>query len=168
MQPVTVAIADADYDRRISYEHSLRDETGVKLLTDIASSNDAKLTTRRAKSRSNIAVSENEVARARRLRPRVLLVDLDLCAEINFSMLASLHRECPETFVVLLVDDDNSTSEETVMKAMEAGARGYLSRETVHRYLSRAAQVIERGEVWVPRKMLGKIMDRVMRHEVLR
>lgn len=166
MQPVTVAIADADSDRRIKYEHSLRDELGVKLLVDVTSSNDAMFTTRRAKSRTSISVPENEVARAKRLKPRVLLVDLNLSSEVNFSMLASLRRECPEIFVVLLVDDESSKSEDMIMQAMAAGARGYLSRTTAHRNLSRVAQVVERGEIWAPRKMLGKIMERVLHHEV--
>lgn len=168
MQPVTVAIADADSDRRTRYEQSLRDELGVVLLTNVTSSNDAMFASRRAKSRAHIPVAENEVARAKRLKPRVLLVDSNLCSGENFPMLASLRRECPETFVVLLIDDDGSISEETIIQAMDAGARGYLSRETAQRNLSRVAQVVERGEIWVPRKMLGKILDRVLHHEVLR
>ncbi|MDO8413033.1 MAG: DNA-binding response regulator [Gallionellaceae bacterium] len=167
MHPITVAIADADGNRRIRYEHSLQDDLGVVLLTDVASSNEAEFETRRAKPRTNITVAENELARAMRLNPRVLLVDLNLCSDVNFSMLGSLHRQCPATFVVLLVEGSGSISEEAIMQAMEAGARGYLSRETAHHELAKVAQVVGRGEIWAPRKMLGKIMDRVLRHEVL-
>ena len=168
MQPVTVAIADADSDRRARYEHSLRDELGVVLLTNVTSSNDAMFASRRAKSRAHIPVTENEVARAKRLKPQVLLIDSNLCSGGKFPMLVSLRRECPETFAVLLIDDDCSVSEDMIIQAMDAGARGYLSHEAAQRNLSRVAQVVERGEIWVSRKMLGKIMDRVLRHEVLR
>lgn len=164
MQPVSVAISDTDSDRRIKFEHSLRNETGVKLLTNITSSNDAVFTTRREKSRESISVTENEVARAKRLNPRVLLVDSNLCSDA--SMLESLRQECPGTFVVLLVEDENSMSEDMIIQAMEAGVRGYLSRENGNRHLSKVAQVVERGEIWAPRRMLGKIMDRVLRHEL--
>ena len=167
MQPVTVAVADADSDRRARYEHSLRDELGVVLLTNVASSNDSTLVSRRAKSRAHISATENEVARVKRLKPRVLLVDSNLCSGEDMTMLVSLRRECHETLVVLLVADESSISEEMIIQAMGAGARGYLSRETAQRNLSRVAQVVERGEIWVPRKMLCKIMDRVLRHEVL-
>ena len=98
--------------------------------------------------------------------PRILLVDLNLCAELNSSVLSTLRRECPETYVVLMVDDDSIMSEDLIMQAMEDGARGYIGRETSHRLLSRVAQVVDRGEVWAPRKMLGQMMDRVLNHEV--
>ncbi len=166
MQTVTVAVADADSDRRTKYEHSLRDEPGIALLTNVVSSNDPMVVSRRAKSRAHIPAAENEVARAKRLKPRVLLVDSDLCSGENLSMLASLRQECHETLVVLLVAEDSSISEELIIQAMGAGARGYLSRETAQRNLSRVAQVVDCGDIWVPRKMLGKILDRVLHHEV--
>ena len=162
MQPVTVAVADADNDRRAKYEHSLRDELGVVLLTNGVSSNNSTLVSRRAKSRAHIPATENEVARAKRLKPRVLLVDSNLCSGENLSMLASLRRECQETLVVLLVADESSISEEVIIQAMGAGVRGYLSREAAQHNLSRVAQVVDRGDIWVPRKMLGKILDRVL------
>lgn len=165
MQPVSVAVSDSDSDRRTSYEHALRGEPGVALLTNGVSSNGVMLAGRRAKSRARTSVTENEVARAKRLKPCVLLVDSNLCASENFSMLASLRRECPETFVVLLVDD-SWISEDMIIQAMGAGVRGYLRHEDAQRYLSRVAQVVERGEIWVSRKMLGKIMNRVLNHEV--
>lgn len=165
MQPVTVAVADADSARRTRYEHSVRDEHGVSMLSDGASSNDAYFEPRRTHSRANISVTENEVARARRLMPRILLVDLNLCEDINFSVLSTLHRECPDTYVVLIVDDDSAISENFIMQAIEDGVRGYIGRQTSHQILSKVAEVVDRGEIWASRKMLGKIMDRVLNNE---
>ena len=166
MQPVTVAVADADFDRRMRYEHSLQGAAGVKVLTNVASSNDAVFEPRRAKSRANITITENEVARVKRLKPRVLLVDFNLCSDTGLSMLTSLRQECPETYVVLLIDNDDAINEDMIMQAMETGVRGYLSHETAQRKLQKVAQVVELGEVWAPRKMLGKLLNRVTRHEV--
>ena len=163
MQPVSVAIADVDRGRRTKYEHALRGMAGVKLLENVASGVDAVFTTRRAKVRTNVSVIEDELARVKRLMPRVLLMDIKLCPDENCIMLESLHHECPATLVVLVGDE--SDSEELIMKALEAGARGYLSHEVAHHQFPKVASVVSRGEVWVSRKMLGRVMDRVQHRE---
>jgi DNA-binding NarL/FixJ family response regulator len=61
---------------------------------------------------------------------------------------------------VLLTDD--TVNESRILQALEVGAIGYLKNEAVELHLSRAVTVVGRGEAWVPRKMLGKIMDRVL------
>lgn len=166
MQPVSVAIADVDYGRRATYEHSLRDEPGVRLLANVASDTGtptSRYPDRRARSRENVTVIEDELARVKRLMPRVLLMDMSLCADESCIMLKSLRRECPETLVVLVGDE--SGDEDLILKALETGARGYLSHEAAHHHLPRVAPVIDRGEVWVSRKMLGKVMDRIQHRE---
>ena len=163
MQPVSVAIADVDHDRRTRYEYALRGKPDVELLANIASSVDVAFTTRRAKLRTNITVVEDELARVKRLMPRVLLMDIKLCPKENCIMLELLRRECPATLIVLVGDE--SGNEELIMDALEAGARGYLSHETAHQQFPKVASVVSRGEAWVPRKILGKIMDRVQHRE---
>lgn len=172
-QPVTVAIADTDRDRRAGYERFLQGELGITLLTNIASSNevsdenllsghpnDHAFENRRLKPRVNVTASEDEVARIKRLKPLVLLVNLNLCADEDYSLLLSLRRECPDALMVLLTDD--SVHESKMIQALEIGARGYLKYETVQLHLSMAIQVVGRGEAWVPRKMLGNIMDHML------
>lgn len=164
MQPVTVAIADVNHDRRAGYERLLQGEPGITLLTNVASSNEAAnnhaFEDRRLKPRTNVAASEDEVARIKRLKPLVLLVNMNLCTDEDYALLLSLRRECPEALMVLLTDD--SVREDQMMKVLEIGARGYLKYETVQFHLSRAIQVVGRGETWVTRKMLGNIMDHML------
>lgn len=159
MQPITVAIADTDHARQTRVEHSLRGEQGIKILTNVTSSTSDITRERRLKSRSNISPIENFVARVRRLSPRVLLANLEECLEADCAMLVSLRRECPDTVVLLLADE--AAREEQIIKALANGARGCLGRGMPLDYFSKAVHVVDRGEAWVPRKMLGKIMDEV-------
>ena len=74
--------------------------------------------------------------------------------------MGALHREYPETLVVLLTD--KSAKEEEIMQALANGARGCLDHEAAPSYFLKAVRVVDRGEIWVTRKMLGKIMDKVL------
>jgi DNA-binding NarL/FixJ family response regulator len=163
-QTVTVAIADTDSDRRTGYERFLQDEHGITLLRNVTSGKEVghsnEYLDRRAKPRTDISASEDEVARIKRLKPLVLLVNLNLCTDEDYALLLSLRRECPEVLMVLLADD--SVEENKIIQALEIGARGYLKYETVQHHLSRAIQAVGHGEVWLPRKMMGNIMDYIL------
>ncbi len=104
-------------------------------------------------------------------RSRILLQELAISAlafflstliihEADFALLEALHREYPETFVVLLTD--KSIHEEHVVQALANGARGCLSHEADPFHFLKAVRVVDRGEIWVTRRMLGKIMDKVL------
>lgn len=159
MQPITVAIADTDRGRQTKFEHSLQGEEGIRVLTNVVSSEGDVVNNRRLKPRTSISAIEDAVARVRRLNPRVLLANLNQCMDEDCAMLVSLRRECPETLVVLLSEE--TVREDQVIQALARGARGCLSRESAPPYLSKVVHVVDRGEAWVPRKMLGKIMDEV-------
>lgn len=164
VQSVTVAIVDADHKRRAAYERLLQGESGITLLTNIQTiteaSNDADFVNRRLKPRTNLSTRDNEVARIKRLKPLILLVNLNLCADEDYALLLSLHHECPEVVMISLVDD--SVSENQILQILEIGTRGYLKNNTAPLYLSKAIKVVGRGEAWVSRKMLGNIMNHMM------
>jgi len=161
MQPITVAIADDDGGRRARFEHSLQAEQGIHVLADVVTSPDEMTANRRLGTRTNMSAIDNLVARIRRLKPRVLLADMKQCTDADCAMLVSLRRECPETLVVLLADE-TEPQEERVMQALAKGARGYLNLEADPLHISKAVHMVDRGEAWVPRQMLGKVMDQVL------
>jgi DNA-binding NarL/FixJ family response regulator len=164
MKNVTVAVADINRDRRVVYERLLHGEDGITLLSSVGPShgdrNDHAFVNRRSKQRTDISACENEVARIKRLKPSVMLVNVDMNSDEDYELLLSLRNECPEAHIVLLTG--NSVKTNKIIQALEIGARGYLSKETVELHLSRAVQMVGRGETWVPRKMLGNIMDHLM------
>ena len=164
MQHVTVAIADTDNVRRAEYEKLLQSEHGIKLLANTVSGNqpgvDGSFTDRRLESRNNISVSQNEVARIKRLKPLVLLVNLNLFSDEDQALLLSLRHECPEVRMILLADE--MVDDDQLIQAMEIGVRGYLKYDNVRFCLSKAIQVVGRGEIWASRKMLGRVVSQLL------
>jgi DNA-binding NarL/FixJ family response regulator len=159
MQKVTVAIADTDAARRAKLEHSLQGEQDIKVLTNGISEEREAPADRRLHSRADITEFEDVIARIGRLKPRVLFVNLDQSTG-GFALLQALHREYPETLLVLLTD--KSAEDEQIIQALANGVRGCLDHEAAPSYFLKAVRGVDRGEVWVTRKMLGKIMDRIL------
>jgi len=159
MKKVTVAIADTDPERREKLEQSLQGEPDIQVLTNVISNETETSGERRLISRTDITEIEDVVARIGRLKPRILFVNLDESTG-GFALLEALYREYPETLLVLLTD--KSAKEGEIIQALAKGARGCLDHEAAPAYFLKAVRVIDRGEVWVTRKMLGKIMDEVL------
>ena len=160
MQTVTVAIADTDAGRRAKLEQFLQEGPGIQVLTDVMSSEDDAPGGNESESHKNSVSIQDVVARIVQLKPRILFVNLDLSIERDCALLEALHQACPETLVLLLID--KSVQEEQIIQALANGARGCLSHEADPFYFLKAVRVVDRGEVWVTRRMLGKIMDRVL------
>ena len=160
MQTVTVAIADTDAGRRAKLEQSLQGGPGIEVLTDVMSDRDGIPAGHEPEPHKNLVSTEDVVARITQLKPRILFVNLDLSIERECALLEALHRTCPETRVLLLTD--KLVQEEQVIQALANGARGCLSHEADPFYFLKAVRVVDRGEIWVTRRMLGKIMDRVL------
>jgi DNA-binding NarL/FixJ family response regulator len=160
MQTVTVAIADTDAGRRAKLEQSLQEGSGIEVLTDVMSDLDGIPAAHELESHKNLVSTEDVIARITQLKPRILFVNLDLSIERECALLETLQRTCPETLVLLLTD--KSVQEEQIIQALANGARGCLSHETDPLYFLKAVRVVDRGEIWVTRQMLGKIMDRVL------
>lgn len=160
MQTVTVAIADTDPGRRTKLEQFLQGGQGIQVLTDVMSHRDHISAGNEREPHKNPVSSEDVIARITQLRPRILFVNLDLSIERECALLEALHRTCPETLVLLLTD--KSVQEEQIIRGLANGARGCLSHEADPFYFLKAVRVVDRGEIWVTRGMLGKIMDRVL------
>ncbi len=159
MKKVTVAIADADPARRAKLEQSLQGEQDITVLANVLSSEAETSGERRLKPRTDITEIEDVIARIGRLKPRILFVNLDESTG-GFALLEALYREYPETLLVLLTD--KSAKEGEIMQALANGVRGCLDHEAAPSYFIKAVRVVDGGEVWVTRKMLGKIMDEVL------
>ena len=101
------------------------------------------------------------IASAIKLKPSILLLDFDLCARSFSSLLPIICRKSPTTRVLLLTG--SSVSKAKVLKALSLGARGYLDKKVLNTFLAKAVRVVALGEVWVPRKMVAKILDLLTR-----
>lgn len=144
MEHITVAI-DADIGADMAQcTRMLRRDSGITVLPHAAD-------------------GEDLVARMLRLRPRILLVGVHLCADDECSVLQVLRRDCPETRVMLVACDP--VEDDRVAKALVVGAHGYLEQRDLEHFLATAVHGLDQGEVWVSRKMLGKIMNMTLLHD---
>jgi len=163
-QKISVAIADINNHQRQTYENLLHDESGITLLRDVVSGSgfggDHGSVNRRLKPRTNTSVSENEVARIKRLNPLVLLVHMNDFSDEDQELLISLRRECADALIVLLAD--GSVHENRLLQSLEFGTRGYLINGTAQSHLSKAVKIVGRGDIWVPRKMVANAMSRML------
>ena len=159
MKKVTVAIADTNSARRANLEQSLQGEQDIKVITNVLSRELETSGERRLKPRTDMTEIEDVIERIGQLKPRVLFVHLHESTG-GFALLEALYREYPETLLVLLTD--KSAKEEEILQALATGVRGCMDYEAAPAYFLKAVRVIDRGEVWVTRKMLGKIMDEVL------
>jgi DNA-binding NarL/FixJ family response regulator len=99
------------------------------------------------------------VAEAERVRPNIALVDLNLpnCDGVRATYLIT--ERVPACRVVVLADEED---ESVLVNAIEAGASGYLTKESPLAELIQATRAIHRGETLIPRQMLGPLLKRLI------
>ncbi len=139
MPPIAVVVADRQKADRDECLRMLEPEGGIRVVGEARSGLEA-------------------ITLTSRLRPRILLLDLGLAREEGSSLIPVLRRKSPQTRVLLMTDE---ASESRTLEALAHGARGYLDKSLLAKFLPRAVRVVDAGEAWVPRKMVAKIMDRL-------
>jgi DNA-binding NarL/FixJ family response regulator len=72
------------------------------------------------------------------------------------NLLTIIKQKSPETKALMLT---NSTDEDAIIKALMAGAKGYLSKDASVSCLLNAIKVIDNGELWVERKLIAKYFN---------
>jgi len=86
------------------------------------------------------------LALAKRLAPDIALLDLDIPEGDGMSTLRELGKTMPEVRVLILT---MYAEQEKLLPLLEAGARGYLTKEAASRDLVEAIRVVAAGEVYV-------------------
>ena len=139
MHSITVAIADPKKASRLKCSRLLRHAKGVRVLAQ--------------------ARSGREALACAALTPRVFLLDIDLYAEYGRSLLLAFRRSSPRTQVILLTDN---RSEARVLNGLAHGARGYLEKQLLEKWLRKALRKVDAGEVWVARRMVATLLARLI------
>lgn len=109
---------------------------------------------------AEVGSGEAAIEEATRLRPAVLLVDIDLPGMSGLDLVRTLAPRLPETVIVMLTVSD---AMDDVVAAMSAGAAGYLTKDLSPEALRRAVRSAVAGELAMPRKMAGETMRRLAR-----
>lgn len=165
VQTITVAVVEASQEKRVQLEKFLqqdKDTNAIEVLTDEISNKGG--VERRLKPRSDLTFLDDIVARIERMKPRVLLVSTQvqqLSGEFC-NLLLTLRSQCPETLVVLLIDE-KATEKDLLLDALASGARGFLDNNKVNTpSFSKMVKAVDKGEAWVSRKLHGEMMNKIL------
>jgi DNA-binding NarL/FixJ family response regulator len=102
------------------------------------------------------ADADAAVAVALRERPELCLVGADLPGG-GMRATAQITSKVPATDVLVLA---GAADEDGVADALRAGASGYLPADSAPQGIVRALRAVRRGEVVVPRRLLGPLVER--------
>lgn len=97
------------------------------------------------------------VEMARRLRPDVVLMDLRMPEMEGVEAIGKIKAERPETQVLVLTTYD---SDADILRAIEAGATGYLLKDAPREELFRAIMAASRGEPVLAPSVTARLMKR--------
>lgn len=86
------------------------------------------------------------VAASMRLRPDVIVMDLDMPDGDGLTATRALQMACPDSLVLIVT---MSPEEEKLLPVLHAGARGYLCKSAADRELVEAIRVVAAGDIYV-------------------
>src|SRR5262249_2725552 len=90
-----------------------------------------------------------------RARPAIVFLDLALPGLGGLDGVPTVRSLIPDAKVVVLAGAPN---EQDAVVALVAGARGYCGRDIEPRLMRKAAQVVQRGEVWIGRHVISYLL----------
>lgn len=96
------------------------------------------------------------VVEAERVRPNVALLHAKLDGLDGPAAAATLSDRVPSCRVIVMTDDGD---DDTLRRAIESGAAGYLTKEIPMSELIAAIRSVHRGDTLVPPHMLGRLFD---------
>jgi len=104
--------------------------------------------------------AEEALELAPRLRPDLLLLDIDLPGMTGIEAVRELAPRLPETRVVMLTV---STDRRNLLEAMRHGAAGYLTKDLTGDALLRAVRGLRRGDLAMSRQHAAQVVEHLQR-----
>ena len=95
--------------------------------------------------------------KTRELRPDVVLMDLRMPELDGVEAMKRIREEDPEIKFIVLTTYD---TDEYIFDAIEAGAKGYLLKDTSREELFRAVRAVHRGESLVNPGVTARLLER--------
>jgi len=90
------------------------------------------------------------------LKPDIALLDISMPGMGGIEVLPIIIQKSPGTKVLMLT----ATSDDgTILKALKAGARGYLSKDTTSQGLIKSIKIVHKGDMWIERKLVCRIFE---------
>jgi DNA-binding NarL/FixJ family response regulator len=101
------------------------------------------------------------IAAVRRVKPNILLFDLDLTRGNDAALLHALRLKSPRTRIILLI---RRASESRIMAALARGTTGYVEEDVISSFLPRAIREVNSGDTWISRKIVARIAEVIDGH----
>jgi len=102
------------------------------------------------------STGEEAILRYRKYRPDVTLMDLELPAMSGEEAIRIIHDEHPEAIILVLTTFKGDAQ---ALRALQAGARGYLLKSSVRRDLIDTIHALHEGKKVIPREIAAEIAD---------
>jgi DNA-binding NarL/FixJ family response regulator len=134
---ITVFLADDHAMVRDGLRRLLEVEPDIRVIGDAANGRDA-------------------VHEARRLNPLVMVMDIAMPELNGIDAARALQDTCPDTRVLIL---SMYYTAEHVFQAFQAGAQGYLLKESAGRELVSAVHAVRAGNHYLSQKITGVLID---------
>lgn len=90
-------------------------------------------------------------------QPHVLLLDITIPGMDATELIARIRQKSPHTRPLMLTP---ATDEALILRALKAGAKGYLSKDAGFSDLLKAILAVHQGELWVERKLIARSFER--------
>jgi DNA-binding NarL/FixJ family response regulator len=101
--------------------------------------------------------AEAALDEALRVRPDVILLDVDMPGMSGLQLIRELRPRLPDTQIVML---SVSGDDRNVLEAMRHGAAGYLTKDLGPEALQRAVRGIRQGDLAMSRRMAARTLRR--------
>ena len=90
------------------------------------------------------------------LKPDVVLLNINLPGLDGVQLIPIIKQKSPGTKALMLT---SSEDEAKILKALQAGAKGYLSKDTSTSSLIKAIKVVHKDQLWVQRKLVARFFN---------
>jgi RNA polymerase sigma factor (sigma-70 family) len=100
--------------------------------------------------------ADESVARARELKPDIVVMDIGMPGLSSFEAVRQIRKLRPETRVLFLTMYDD---EDYLSQCLEAGASGYILKDTPSDQLIAAIREIRRGGKYLSPRILSKLVE---------
>ena len=92
--------------------------------------------------------------------PDLLLLDLRMPGMSGIDMLLALKQRAATARVIILTSFE---TDEDIYRAIQAGAQGYLLKNTSQREMVEAIRTVHAGKRYIPRPIASRLAERMMR-----
>jgi two-component system, NarL family, response regulator DevR len=106
------------------------------------------------------ATGREAVDLVEQLRPRVLLLDFDMPGGNGVLAAAEIKAGRPETMIVMI---SGSTDDGLILRAVEAGCSGYLTKDRAASDVASAVRTVAAGEALMSPTQMARLLPRLPR-----